>query len=75
MTHLNSKYLCIGNNSVEAEWLPRWYGVPYDECLFNWPNDEYGPAVPLIRLRVLPKGANYKQQLNIIKTERLLNGE
>ena len=69
------KYLCIGNTSVEAEWLPRWYGVPHDECLFNYPDDEYGPAVPLIRLRALPKGTNYKQHLKIIKTEHLLRSE
>jgi len=69
------KYLCIGNTSVEAEWLPRWYGVPHDECLFNYPDDEYGPAVPLIRLRALPEGTNYKQHLKIIKTEHLLRSE
>ena len=28
------KYLCIGTSNVASEWLPRWYGVPFDECLF-----------------------------------------
>ena len=29
------KYLCIGNEEVEAKWLPRWYGVPHTECAFT----------------------------------------
>ena len=29
------KYLCIGNNKIEAEWLPRWYGVAHNECVFR----------------------------------------
>ena len=69
------KYLCIGNKYIKSQWLPRWYGVPHDECLFNYPDDEYGPAVPLIRLRALPEGTNYKQHLKIIKTEHLLRSE
>tara|TARA_Y100001963_G_C6450361_1_gene295543 strand:+ start:239 stop:505 length:267 start_codon:yes stop_codon:yes gene_type:complete len=78
------KYLCIGNDKVQAEWLPRWYGVPFEECLFiqsELPNrvdltlKEYryvNESVSLIKLRVLPKNSDYKKQLCILKTEKLL---
>ena len=33
------KYLCIGTDKVPAEWLPRWYEVPFDECLFDTTED------------------------------------
>jgi len=76
------KYLCIGNDKIEAEWLPRWYGVPHDECVFRRYNKLFkqheGTGYPdtsiFIKLKPLPKGTNYKQHLNILKTERLLNG-
>ena len=76
-----SKYLCVGNKEVEAEWLPRWYGVPHEECAFT---NEYQPATALhidaikqsniIRLPVLPQGSDYKQKLKELKLEKLLNG-
>ena len=76
-----AKYLCIGNKEVEAQWLPRWYGVPHTECAFT---NEFEPAYTLhpdaikqsniIRLPVLPKGSDYKQKLKELKLEKLLNG-
>jgi len=75
------KYTCIGNDLIEAKWLPRWYGVSHDECYFypykfpvdllsesqtNFPNS--------IVLLPLPQGSDYKQKLKELKTERLLNG-
>ena len=76
-----SKYLCIGNKEVKAQWLPRWYGVPHTECTFT---NEFEPATALhpdaikqsniIRLPVLPKGSDYKQKLKELKLEKLLNG-
>ena len=66
------KYLCVRNNKVEAEWLPRWYKVPFEECVFvtdsSWQNKE------LIMLTPLPKGTDYVHYLKTLKTERLLNG-
>ena len=68
------KYLCIGNDTIEAQWLPRWYEVPFEECCFanNIPNkitsDYY---TPLIKLTEQPIGTDYKQHLKILKTERL----
>ena len=32
------KYLCIGgiiNPNIKDQWLPRWYDIPFDECLFR----------------------------------------
>ena len=84
-SYFPKKYLCIGTDKVPAEWLPRWYGVPFDECLFiksEPPNrvdltlKEYryvNESVSLIKLKVIPNGC-YKQHLKILKTERLLNG-
>ena len=76
-----AKYWCIGNKEVQSTWLPRWYGVLYDECIFT--NDSE-PAYTLhpdaikqsniIRLPVLPKGSDYKQKLKELKLEKLLNG-
>jgi hypothetical protein len=72
------KYLCIGIDKVPAEWLPRWYGVPFEECCFvsNVPDkhirDDVIKYTSLIKLRVIPNGC-YKQHLKILKTERLLN--
>ena len=78
------KYLCIGNEEVEAKWLQRWYDVPFEECQFHHedPRDfivrGYLPSSfedwPGIVLRPLPKGADYKQKLKALKTERLLHG-
>jgi len=74
------KYLCIGNEETEAQWLPRWYGVPFEECCFatNIPSkhirDDVIKYTSLIKLTDLPKGTNYKQYLNILKTERLIYG-
>jgi len=76
------KYLCVGTDKVPAEWLPRWYGVPFDECMFA-PDEITKKTQPytykamaslnLIHLIVIPNGC-YKQHLKILKTERLLNG-
>ena len=82
-----AKYLCIGNEKVEAKWLPRWYGVPYNDCAFT---NEFNPGnlrklhtilhsdaikrSTIIRLRVLPEGSDYKQKLKELKLEKLLNG-
>ena len=78
---INKKYTCIGNDIIEAAWLPRWYGVSHDDCYFyphkfpvdlldksqtNFPNS--------IVLLPLPEGSDYKQKLKELKTERLLNG-
>ena len=75
------KYLCIGNGIVEAQWLPRWYKVPYGECAFINKNVHKEASSSLkdlyygfIVLKPLPKGSNYKKHLKIIKTEHLLNG-
>ena len=79
------KYLCVGNKEVKAEWLPRWYEVPYDECMFahvnkdgnyvNHPVKKYNLPHPdtLLILKVIPNG-DYKQHLKELKTEKLLNG-
>ena len=81
------KYLCVGgmvNPNIRDQWLPRWYDIPFDECLFrkdwedssgmkkDWEKIAEGESVML--LTDLPKGTNYKQHLKILKTERLLNG-
>ena len=74
------KYLCIGNNKIEAEWLPRLYGVAHNECVFRRYNklfEQHEPSyenTSFIELIPLPKGSNYKQHLNILKTERLIYG-
>ena len=74
------KYVCIGTKKIEAEWLPRFYKIPHDECVFsrynklfkqNEPHSEKG----LIELTPLPKGTDYVQYLKILKTERLLDGD
>ena len=69
------KYLCIGIDKVPAEWLPRWYGVPFDECLFDTTDNaftlnQFGYKGLLV-LRPIPNG-DYKEHLKILKTERLL---
>jgi len=72
------KYVCIGTKEIEAQWLPRWYGVSHDECIFCKYNELFEQDYPqqqwLIELTPLNKGGNYKQHLKILKTERLLNG-
>jgi hypothetical protein len=81
------KYLCKGgtlNPNIIDQWLPRWYGIPFEECLFSrdWVDDsgcikDWQKAAEeenLMLLTDLPKGTNYKQHLKILKTERLLNG-
>jgi len=74
------KYLCIGTKKIEAEWLPRFYKIPHDECVFsrynklfeqNEPHSEKG----LIELTSLPKGTDYVHYLKTLKTERLLDGK
>ena len=81
------KYLCVGgiiNPNIRDQWLPRWYDIPFDECLFrrdwvdssgtikDWKKAAEADCVML--LTDLPKGTNYKQHLKILKTERLLDG-
>ena len=71
------KYLCIGTDKVPPEWLPRWYEVPFDECLFDTTDDaftlnQFGYKGLLV-LKTIPNG-DYKEHLKILKTERLLNG-
>jgi len=72
-------YLCIGNNKIKPEWLPRWYGVPHEECLFIKKN-QFGKhqlkqySSKYIVLKPLPKNSDYKQHLKMLKTEKLLNG-
>jgi len=67
------KYLCVRDNKIEAEWLPRWYGVPFEECVFvtdaGW--QHVVPNKGLLVLTPLPKNSNYKEHLKILKTERL----
>tara|TARA_Y100001949_G_C15925434_1_gene303205 strand:- start:344 stop:604 length:261 start_codon:yes stop_codon:yes gene_type:complete len=67
------KYLCIGNRHIKSQWLPRWYGVPYNECLFDLQNYHYSD-IQLIKLTVRPDN-DYEEYLKILKTEHLLTGE
>ena len=81
------KYYCVSgihNPNIRDKWLPRWYGVPSEDCLFyseerknnndcqDW--DNVCKSLNLILLTDLPKGTNYKQKFKELKTERLLNG-
>ena len=83
----NLKYYCVSgfhNPNIRDKWLPRWYGVPFENCLFyseerknskdfqDW--DNVCKTLDLILLTDLPKGTNYKQKLKELKTEKLLNG-
>ena len=69
-------YLCIGTKEIQAKWLPRWYKVPCQECLFAGEfrkfSTRYAEQNHLIELTYRPHG-DYKQHLKILKTERLLN--
>ena len=82
------KYLCrsgVFNPNIRDKWLPRWYDIPFEECLFasdwkdssgtieDWKKEADMGSVML--LTDLPKGTNYKQHLKILKTERLLDGD
>ena len=77
-----AKYLCIGNEEVEAKWLPRWYGVPHKECAFTFAEISFQQGIHpdaikrsnILQLTVLPKGSDYKQKLKELKLEKLLNG-
>jgi hypothetical protein len=68
-SYFPKKYVCIGNKEIESKWLPRWYDVPFEECLFD-----KNPFQGCIVLTPLPKNSDYKQHLKILKTESLLNG-
>ena len=82
------KYLCLSgviNLNIRDKWLPRWYGIPFEECLFSssweYPDsgtkedwEEIAKREHLMLLTDLPKGTNYKQKFKELKTERLLNG-
>ena len=70
------KYLCIGNDKVRAEWLPRWYKIPFEECLckksihFN----TNVPASIIDKLLILKPRLDKNYDIKIAKTEHLLNG-
>ena len=74
------KYICVGTDKVEAEWLQRWYKIPHDECIFFSSQNDWAklvkntPGVNHLVLRPLPKGTDYVHYLKILKTEHLLNG-
>ena len=85
------KYFCVSgyyNKKVIDKWLPRWYGVPFEECLFHSdmkkerdiggidPSDAEKEAKSMgaILLMDEPKGTDYKQKLKELKTKHLLNG-
>ena len=74
----NTTYVCIGNNKIKAEWLPRWYGVPHEECIFfnnSWEFEHRGESHhDCIILTPLSEGSDYKQHLYILKTEHLIYG-
>ena len=68
-----AKYLCIGNDTIEAQWLPRWYNVPFDQCIFldegadlTVTNNDY--------LIVLRPCLNKNYDIKTARTEHLLNG-
>ena len=83
------KYLCVGTTfeqrDIQAQWLPRWYNVPYDECDFATLTDkgfyrtkpvhprDYNHIDDLMILHYRPDG-DYEEHLKILKTERVLNG-
>ena len=73
------KYVCIGNETTEADWLPRWYKIPHEECVLltesQWSqNIKQHAGKETIILRPLPEGTDYVHYLKTLKTERLLNG-
>tara|TARA_R110001592_G_C12601644_1_gene695834 strand:+ start:140 stop:400 length:261 start_codon:yes stop_codon:yes gene_type:complete len=68
-SYFPKKYVCIGNKEIESKWLPRWYDVPFEECLF----ERTLHIDNLIILTYRPDG-DYKEHLKILKTEKLLNG-
>jgi len=74
------KYLCIGTEGIEAKWLQRWYGVPYNQCVFinSSTTDDFtkysAKRSTLILLIPLPEGSDYTQHLKELKLERILNG-
>ncbi len=76
----DKKYICVGTNKIEAEWLQRWYKVPHDECIFFSSQNDWAkllkniPNVDYLVLRPLPKGTDYVHHLKILKTEHLLIG-
>ena len=85
------KYVCrsgIFNPNIRDKWLPRWYDVPFEECLFysdmkkerdiggmcSSDAEILAKKEDVMLLIDLPKGTDYKQHLKILKTERLLDG-
>ena len=82
------KYLCrsgVFNPNIRDKWLPRWYDIPFEECLFSSDWEDTSGYIEsdwrkkaemenVMLLTDLPKGTNYKQHLKILKTESLLNG-
>jgi hypothetical protein len=86
----NYKYFCIGtllknyqNKGpivILPEWLPRWYKIPFDECVFV-PHDSKKSHAFTWRifsdLMVLTYRPNndFEHHLNILKTKLLLEGK
>ena len=70
------KYLCIGNDKVRAEWLPRWYKIPFEECLcknsIHFSTDV--PASIIDKLIILEPRSDKNYDIKIARTENLLNG-
>ena len=84
---LEKKYICRGgifNPNIIDKWLPRWYGVSFEDCIFSSEQDDTSGTLEewemiaqksgTMLLTDLPKGTNYKQHLKILKTERLIYG-
>ena len=70
------RYLCIGNDTIRAEWLPRWYKIPYKDCKFLHKREVHRNfEYPMIDIILEPRpNKDYEQHLKILKTGRLLNG-
>ena len=82
--HNLGMYTSLSTTIVKAQWLPRWYGVPYEECEFATYKEDvltfketYKTFVDLnvvnngIRLTYRPNG-DYKEHLKVLKTKKLL---
>ena len=70
------RYLCIGNDAIRAEWLPRWYKVPHKDCKFLHEREVHKDfEYPMIDMILEPRpNKDYEQHLKTLKTERLLDG-
>jgi hypothetical protein len=78
------KYMCVGNSKIQAEWLPRWYEVPFKECLFatEYVRKNLNKAAALLHddtlilktYIILKPRLDKNYDIKIAKTEHLLNG-